>query len=326
MNSKKLILFLFGIALSSIVQSTDIQAQNILQRMRGRMEKGREDGRLVDRMKKRFDDARKSAEAAAKDVEDRLKGNRREKDGDPTLADPRNQNKTNLQNQPQGIREPSQLRQFNTFGAKRSNDHSARSHLRGASLNQSGKRVFVQQIESDSPADKSGLQRGDAIIEVAGFPITKLADIGEVMGVMRPGDRLMMTVVRDNSKKEVLLEAEENNNSVQNGFAPGPIDSNTVGSGAIENGNPIESDQQRNTYPNSMRSVLNRVRQASINGAHEDERIEMRQEIIELRDVVERQNQLILRLQKELSDTRSRSNTPKEQNSPQLLGPRRTGG
>ena len=307
-----------------MIQSTDIQAQNILQRMRGRMDKSREDGRLVDRMKKRFDEARKSAEDAAKDVEDRLKGNRREKDGEPTLADPRNQNKTNQQNQPQAARGQSQLRQFNTFGAKRSNGQSDRSQLRGASLIQSGQRVFVQQIEPDSPADQSGLKRGDSIIEVAGFPIKKLADIGEVMGVMRPGDRLIMTVIRDNSKKEVLLEAEGIKNSVQNGFAPGPLDSNTVGSGAIENGDSIESDQQRNGYPNSMRSVLNRVRQASTNGAHQDERIEMRQEIKELRDVVERQNQLILQLQKELNGMRSRSNMPKEQNSPQLLGPRRT--
>jgi hypothetical protein len=309
-------------------------SQKLFQRMRDRLEgnrsdNNREDGSIADRLKQRLEDAKKNAEDAAKNLEDRLQGNRKNEDGEPTLADPNY--RSNNTNNPAtfGSSQPNMLRPANR--------NSQSPELRGARLQQRGNQVFVTEVDGNSAAQLSGIQRGDVIIELADFPIKNLKDVQEIMSVLRATDQVMLHVNRDNQKEEILLKADtessdQNSSSgLNSGFAPGPVESGTIGSGAIDRDS---SNQQRNNgsdqdqYPNSIRSVLNKVRQSGTTG-NADERVELRQEVNQLRDTVERQNRLIMDLQKQLNELRtgkgaSNQNQYQNQYNPQLLAPRRT--
>lgn len=308
-------------------------SQKLFQRMRDRLEgnrsdNNREEGSIGDRLKQRLEEAKKNAEDAAKNLEDRLQGNRKNEDGEPTLADPnyRSNNKNN----------PA------TFGSSQSNMLRAANRnnqspeLRGARLQQRGNQVFVTEVDGNSAAQSSGIQRGDVIIELADFPIKNLKDVQEIMSVLRATDQVMIHVNRDNQKEQILLKADTESSDqnsatgLNSGFAPGPVDSGTIGSGAVDRG--VSNDQRNNgsndQYPNSIRSVLNKVRQSGTTG-NADERLELRQEVNQLRDTVERQNRLIMELQKQLNEMRtgkgaSNQNQYQNQYNPQLLAPRRS--
>lgn len=347
MSIKKLSLVFIASAVSLCFHIDEGHSQNILKRMRDRMDKGREDNRLVDRFKQRLDDAKKSAESTAKDIENRLRGNAKNERGEPTLADPRNQGNQNQSNKTFGARPNiDSNRSVLNNGRSSASQRSSESQLRGADLQQRGSRVVIGAIDPQSAAAKSGLKRGDTILKLAELEVKSLKDINEVMGVMRPSDRVMLIVGRDNAKEEILLEAaDESASNEQGGFAPGPLnvgpqnsgtsdagqinpgqfDSAPIGSGARTNGDDNVPDQN-DGYSNSIRSVLNRVRQASSTGAGGEGQIELRQEVRRLQTIVEKQNQMILELQQQLNNMRSVSNNQQnDRNNPQLLGPRRGG-
>ena len=331
MSIKKLSLVLIASAVSLCFQIDEGRSQNILKRMRDRMGQGREDNRLVDRFKQRLDEAKKSAESTAKDIEKRLRGNAKNERGEPTLADPRNQGNQNQPNKTFGARPNiNSNRSVLNNGRSSESQRSSGSQLRGADLQQRGSRVVIGAIDPQSAAAKSGLKRGDIILKLAELEVKSLKDINEVMGVMRPSDRVMLIVGRDNAKEEILLEAaDESASNEQGGFAPGPLSSGPLDSGPIGSGartNDENAVDQNDGYSNSIRSVLNRVRQASSTGAGGEGQIELRQEVRRLQTIVEKQNQMILDLQQQLNNMRSRSNNQQnDRNNPQLLGPRRGG-
>ena len=56
-----------------------------------------------------------------------------------------------------------------------------------AALGYHGEGVLVSQVEPEGPADKSGLQREDILVEVAGESVTSVADLENLLPASRGG-------------------------------------------------------------------------------------------------------------------------------------------
>jgi S1-C subfamily serine protease len=69
--------------------------------------------------------------------------------------------------------------------------------------------VLVVMVESDSPADKSGLLVGDVIVAAAGAPVCEPQDVAELLGAERVGAALELTVVRGGEKRTVSVTIGE---------------------------------------------------------------------------------------------------------------------
>lgn len=74
-----------------------------------------------------------------------------------------------------------------------------------------GKRVLVKSIVPGSPAERSGLQLGDEILNLEGSQIADLNDLRDSIFFKDPGDFLLFTIKRDQKELEfaILLEPEE---------------------------------------------------------------------------------------------------------------------
>ena len=63
--------------------------------------------------------------------------------------------------------------------------------------------VVVTQVYRDTPADRSGLQIGDVITEVAGRPITNARGVRNRIAYAKPGDLVTLAVYRDGDTVDV---------------------------------------------------------------------------------------------------------------------------
>ncbi|MEK9654552.1 MAG: Do family serine endopeptidase [Halieaceae bacterium] len=66
--------------------------------------------------------------------------------------------------------------------------------------------ALIAQVGSDSPAEKAGLLSGDIIIEFDGEEIQTSADLPHVVGLIAPGTRCQVLIVREG--EETVLEVE----------------------------------------------------------------------------------------------------------------------
>lgn len=71
-----------------------------------------------------------------------------------------------------------------------------------------GTRVF--RVEGDSPADESGLERGDTIIAVDGEVVTDNDDFQRLTATKLIGETVDIVVMRDDEKMELSIELAEN--------------------------------------------------------------------------------------------------------------------
>ena len=75
--------------------------------------------------------------------------------------------------------------------------------------------IVVAAVQSDAPADRAGIQRGDIITRIDDTPIKQGGDLRRVLRDRRPGDSVRVTVVRagDGTKTLTarLTEAEQEN-------------------------------------------------------------------------------------------------------------------
>lgn len=71
--------------------------------------------------------------------------------------------------------------------------------------------VKFADVRDGSPAGKAGLKAGDVLIEFDGKPIDNLYDFTYALRAHKPGDKVMVTVLRGNQKvtREVTLEARK---------------------------------------------------------------------------------------------------------------------
>jgi Do/DeqQ family serine protease len=69
--------------------------------------------------------------------------------------------------------------------------------------------AFVAEIVENSAAEKAGIKKEDVIVKVNGVAIKSSSELQEQIGRYSPGDKVEVTVLRDN--KEVTLKAELKN-------------------------------------------------------------------------------------------------------------------
>lgn len=70
------------------------------------------------------------------------------------------------------------------------------------------KGVVITQVEPDSPASRAGLQPGDVMTNVGGRPVRYSNDVKNIIGLLRVGQTVEMTVVRDGHKRVVSATIE----------------------------------------------------------------------------------------------------------------------
>lgn len=75
-------------------------------------------------------------------------------------------------------------------------------------LYKSTKGAMVIQVTTDSPAEKSGLQRGDLIVKIDSKEIANAAALKNVIGQYRPGSVITLTYERDREFKSLRLKLD----------------------------------------------------------------------------------------------------------------------
>jgi serine protease Do len=69
--------------------------------------------------------------------------------------------------------------------------------------------VLISDILPGSPAEKAGLQRGDVILDFAGSPIHKIAELQRMVAATRPGTPIQVRVLRDRQEQRMVFEIAE---------------------------------------------------------------------------------------------------------------------
>jgi len=109
--------------------------------------------------------------------------------------------------------------------------------------------TIVMDVIKDSPADKSGLKRGDLIISANGKEIINSSELKNIVGILEPGTQVGLSILRDKKTLELTLKIEKQ-------------DSKTLANGQIE---PLEgmsvgaiTDEIRKKYgiPSSVKGVI----------------------------------------------------------------------
>lgn len=72
--------------------------------------------------------------------------------------------------------------------------------------------IFVMYVESNSPAQKAGLQEGDVIVGFNGKPLTSIDDLQKMLTPEQIGIRVQLTILRRNQKLIANIVPEESSN------------------------------------------------------------------------------------------------------------------
>ncbi|MBR3065385.1 MAG: trypsin-like peptidase domain-containing protein [Bacteroidales bacterium] len=65
--------------------------------------------------------------------------------------------------------------------------------------------VYVASVQKDGPADKGGITEGDVIKEINLNPVHNSAGLQEQISKLRPGEKAVVTVVRDGRQHEIIV-------------------------------------------------------------------------------------------------------------------------
>jgi len=65
--------------------------------------------------------------------------------------------------------------------------------------------ALIAQVEPDSPAADAGLEPGDVVVEFNGRRVVDASDLPHTVGLMKPGDKAVASVVRKGSRKELKV-------------------------------------------------------------------------------------------------------------------------
>jgi len=63
--------------------------------------------------------------------------------------------------------------------------------------------VLIDRVNAGGAADDAGLESGDVIIEINGVEIRNISNLQEQVAINRPGDKILVTFIRDGKKKTV---------------------------------------------------------------------------------------------------------------------------
>jgi Do/DeqQ family serine protease len=77
--------------------------------------------------------------------------------------------------------------------------------------------AVITQIEGDSPAAKAGLKVGDIVTEVNGKPVRDASTLRNSIGLLRIGQEVKLTVLREGKSKTMVAKVEEPTWTTQGG-------------------------------------------------------------------------------------------------------------
>ena len=63
--------------------------------------------------------------------------------------------------------------------------------------------VFIDRVNAGGAADDAGLESGDVIVEINGMEIKNISNLQEQVAINRPGDKILVTFIRDGKTKTV---------------------------------------------------------------------------------------------------------------------------
>ncbi|MBH2009487.1 MAG: DegQ family serine endoprotease, partial [Xanthomonadaceae bacterium] len=69
--------------------------------------------------------------------------------------------------------------------------------------------ALVRGVESDAPAEKAGIEAGDIITKFEGRPIDKASDLPRMVGNVKPGTKVTVTVFRRGATKDLSVTIAE---------------------------------------------------------------------------------------------------------------------
>lgn len=69
--------------------------------------------------------------------------------------------------------------------------------------------VYVEGIEKDSPAEKSGLQKGDIITKIEGKEIKSVNELNKIKYTYNIGDKVKLTIIRNHEESEIEITLTE---------------------------------------------------------------------------------------------------------------------
>ncbi|MGD8592875.1 MAG: DegQ family serine endoprotease [Gammaproteobacteria bacterium] len=72
-----------------------------------------------------------------------------------------------------------------------------------------GKGVVISQVAEGSPAQKAGIKPGDIVISVDNKPVTSVAELRNVIGLQRVGEKVELIVIRDGKERQLSALIEE---------------------------------------------------------------------------------------------------------------------
>jgi Do/DeqQ family serine protease len=107
--------------------------------------------------------------------------------------------------------------------------------------------VKIVAVTEDGGAEKAGLQEGDVIVKIEDVKITKFSDLKGQLNAKRPGDKINVTVLRDDEFLLKVVELSENKILKVNrlGFSVKKLSSKEAKKLDIKNGVKIVNIQRR---------------------------------------------------------------------------------
>ena len=70
--------------------------------------------------------------------------------------------------------------------------------------------AYIVKVVSDSPAEDAGLKEGDRIISIDDQELGVNADLSEIISDYKPGDEVVVEIIRDNETQDITVELGEN--------------------------------------------------------------------------------------------------------------------
>jgi serine protease Do len=114
--------------------------------------------------------------------------------------------------------------------------------------------VVVGDVTSNSPAQESGVRRGDILLEVNGKPVANANELRMTISMMQPGTDVKLKVLRDGSEHEISVKLGEMPTETAM-VAPGNNDSTKALEGVeVSNLSPDMADQLG--LPSSSKGVV----------------------------------------------------------------------
>lgn len=69
-----------------------------------------------------------------------------------------------------------------------------------------GQGAALARVYANSPAAKAGLRNGDVVVELDRSPVGSFGDLAEIVGNLKPGDRVPVIVMRQDERLELEIE------------------------------------------------------------------------------------------------------------------------